>query len=404
MVFLPPKSKLILHFDGDAFFVSVMQVVFPYLKNKPVVTGKEKGVVTALSYEAKRLGIKRGMTIYQVKKFFPQCQIVETDFSIINLFSQRMFNLIKSFNLPTEIYSIDEAFLEINSSERYLNIAQKIKEKINQALGLSVSIGISFNKSLAKIASYWAKPGRIIPLIDSLVIERFLKKTPLVKVWGIGKKTATRLNQFGLQTAFDLVKQKEVFIKFYFDKNVFDIWKELKGEKIFSVDQKIKTDYQTIIRSQSFRLTKNKDFLWSRVVYHTEEAFDFIREFNLYTKKLKIFLKDEFFIYHQAKITFDQPVNYPFFIHSLLKKAFEKIYQQELYYRAVGCYLTDLKNNQLVQLSFSSIYSSRKEENVKKLYSVIKNKKIGFGVYLFDKEHFKNQSSKKTLNLPLIHC
>ncbi|MFN4213121.1 MAG: hypothetical protein ACK4FL_04165 [Microgenomates group bacterium] len=147
--------KAIVHIDADAFFASVYQVIHPKTKDKPLVVGKERGIATAVSYQAKKLGIKRGMRVVEIREKYPQVLIVESDYDLYHLFSQRILSIIKKTFPAVEQYSIDEFFVDIGGFRRYLNksyqeIALAIKREIEEKLGITVSLGLSVNKSLAK--------------------------------------------------------------------------------------------------------------------------------------------------------------------------------------------------------------------------------------------------------------
>jgi DNA polymerase-4/DNA polymerase V len=157
------KEKAILHIDGDAFFVGVEVAKNPKLKGLPVVTGEERGIVSALSYEAKALGVIRGMPIYRVKKDFPKVIILPGDYASYVRYSGQMFDIVRRYADDVEEYSIDECFADITGLDKplkmsYLQIAEQIKKEITEELRLSVSIGIAPTKVLAKVASKWVKP------------------------------------------------------------------------------------------------------------------------------------------------------------------------------------------------------------------------------------------------------
>src|SRR5512143_1110758 len=156
-------TKAILHVDADAFFASCEQAVHPEFKGRPVITGKERGIVAAASYEAKAKGIKRGMRLFEVKKVCPDAVILPSDYESYSLFSMRMFEIFRRFSPDVEEYSIDEAFVDLTGLRRayhgsYGVIAEKIQQTIRTELDISVSIGVSLSKVLAKIASKHKKP------------------------------------------------------------------------------------------------------------------------------------------------------------------------------------------------------------------------------------------------------
>src|SRR4030066_1698228 len=123
--------RAILHLDADAFFASCEQAIHPQLKGRPVITGKERGIVSAASYEAKAKGVKRGMRLFEVKKACPDAIIVPSDYETYSLFSVRMFEILRRFSPDVEEYSIDEAFVALTGLRRgfhgpYEMIAEKM--------------------------------------------------------------------------------------------------------------------------------------------------------------------------------------------------------------------------------------------------------------------------------------
>ncbi len=149
--------------DGDAFFVACEVAKNPKLRGKAVVTGEERGIVSALSYEAKALGVIRGMPIFTLRKKFPSVLVLPGDYTCYARMSSEMFDIVRRYADDVEEYSIDECFADLTGLDKplrmnYREIAERIKKEINEELGLSVSIGIAPTKVLAKVASKWQKP------------------------------------------------------------------------------------------------------------------------------------------------------------------------------------------------------------------------------------------------------
>ncbi|HEX21175.1 MAG TPA: DNA polymerase IV, partial [Actinobacteria bacterium] len=191
--------RAILHIDGDAFFASCEQAIHPELKGKPVITGKERGIVAAASYKAKAMGVKRGMRLFEVKKICPDAVILPSDYETYSLFSINMFAIIRRFTPIVEEYSIDEAFADLTGLRRplrasYSQIADNIQKTVTNELGLSVSVGLSLSKGLAKLSSSYRKPGGLT-ILPGRLIHLVLKKTPVEKVWGIGPNTTAYLKK-----------------------------------------------------------------------------------------------------------------------------------------------------------------------------------------------------------------
>ncbi len=396
----------ILHLDGDAFFASVMQAVYPTLKNKPVVTGAERGIATAISYQARKLGITRGMRIWEIKKNFPNCVICNSDYEIYNLFSQKMFGILRQFTPLVEEYSVDEGFADIKGLRRPMNMSYReigavIKDKIESSLNITVSVGISLTKSLAKLASDFQKPSGLV-LIDGPSIEKYLAKIPLRKIWGVGPNMSSYLEKLGLKTALDFAKKDKEFVRKNLTKPYFEIWCELRGEIIYLLNFQKKENYHSIIRSKTFTpATNDKNILWAKLLSHVEDAFAKARTLGYLVSRTTIFLKTQNFRYFQKQIRFSEPVGYPILIRKSLEKAFDEIYQKNFIYRTTGCSICQFSDKKIVQPGLFDT-KNYKEEKIEKIYSLLDSKKVDFGSCLFDKEAQTAAKKPKMFKLPII--
>lgn len=395
--------EAILHVDGDAFFASVTQATHPHLKGKPVITGHERGIATAISYEAKRYGVKRGMPGWEIKKICPQCIFVGSDYETYSLFSRRMFEILRQFSPLVEEYSIDEGFADLKGLRGplhtgYEGLGKKIKETIESNLGITVSVGISLTKSLAKIASNFRKPSGIT-IIDGHHIEEFLMKTPIGSVWGIGEQTSAYLKKFGVRTAHDFTLQPEEFVHKHLSKPFFEIWQELRGKKIFELSLEKKTTYQSISKTQTFTPpTSDRRILWSRLLQHVEEAFEKARSFHYRVGTIHIFLKTQQFLFHGNEIRLPSKMAYPILIRKEIEHAFEQIYHPHVLYRTTGCTITDLEQNTAVQ---QNLFQDRRlEEKAQKIYPLIESRKVDFGTRLYDTH--KTEPLKKKTSIPFL--
>ncbi len=374
--------QAILHLDANAFFASVEQAVNPELKGKPVVVGKERGIVTAVSYEGKALGIKRGMTISEVERKFPQAVILQSDYEKYALFSLRMFEILRRFTPIVEEYSIDEAFADLKGLRRYYRasyeeIGHRIKETIKKELGITVSVGISLTKVLAKIASGWKKPDGLT-LISGREIHHYLENLPIAEVWGIGPQTEALCHKLGIYTALDFARASEDFIKKHFTKPHYEIWLELRGIQVYPVLNTFKERYKSISKAISFPPTDDKEFLLSQSAFNLEQACFKARRYGLLAQKLIYFLKDEEFNVHSIEITPPYPTAYPKELLPLLRKAFEGIFIEGRVYRQVGVILTNLTSKKGFQLTLFE-KSFRSTENREKLYEAVDSVILKYG-------------------------
>ncbi|OGK21277.1 DNA polymerase IV [Candidatus Roizmanbacteria bacterium RIFCSPHIGHO2_02_FULL_37_13b] len=348
--------QAILHIDGDAFFASCEQSIHPEYRGRPLITGKERGIAAALSYEAKKRGVRRGMRIFEVKKLCPDCIILPSDYETYSLISRKMFNIIKKYSPCVEEYSIDEAFVDLTGLKRPLNmsyekIAGEIKRNIEKSLDISVSVGLSLNKSLAKLASNYRKPSGIT-IVPGSYVHLLLAKVSLIDIWGIGINTASYLQKLGLRTALDLAQKNEDFVKKKLTKPGVEIWKELLGEYIYHVDPNEKDTYKSISKVKTFTpASSDRDFIYAQLIRNLENACLKMRRYNLAASKLFIFLKTQSYESFGVEIKLNRATSYEMEIAPNIKSVFYKIFNEKLSYRQTGIVLVDLREDNRIQYS-----------------------------------------------------
>lgn len=214
--FTYPNSvqRLILHIDFDSFFASVAQQVNPLLRNRPIGVTATNGrnCIIAASREAKTLGIKSPSRTFDAQRICPSIIFVPADFNLYWEISKKFIDICKDYTPYVEIFSLDEVFMDVTQSA-YLfggvnGIIEKIKGRLANEVGeyITVSVGVSHNKLLAKLASGLAKPNRRIPGSNGIVeikpenISTIYKTLPLTEICGIGLRIEKRLNQMGIYT------------------------------------------------------------------------------------------------------------------------------------------------------------------------------------------------------------
>ena len=198
-------SPNILHADLDAFYASVEQLLNPDLRGKAIAVGG--GVVLAASYEAKAFGVRGGMPGRQARELCPHLQFVGGHFSEYQRLGDQVIDIVRDFTPLIERISIDEAFADVAGSIHLFGrpdvIAQKIRQRTRDEVGLPVSVGAARTKHLAKIASQVAKPDGMI-VVDPMKELDFLHPLPVGLIWGIGPVTRKRLAEKGIKTIGDL--------------------------------------------------------------------------------------------------------------------------------------------------------------------------------------------------------
>ena len=203
------RERVIMHVDMDAFFASVEQRVNPALRGRPLVVcgGGKRTVVAAASYEARPYGIRSGMPLYEAQRKCSDLLVVRAEIPTYVDVSVRVLKILQGFTPDVEVYSIDEAFLDVTGSLMLFGgaecIARMIQERIDEELRLTCSIGIAPNKLLAKLASGMHKPNGL-RVIREEEVAALLEGLPVQEMWGIGPKLATYLHEMGIKTCGQL--------------------------------------------------------------------------------------------------------------------------------------------------------------------------------------------------------
>jgi DNA polymerase-4/DNA polymerase V len=366
--------QAILHLDADAFFASCEQAVHPGLKGKPVITGKERGIVAAASYEAKARGVKRGMRLFEVRKVCPEAVILPSDYETYSLFSLRMFEILRRFSPDVEEYSIDEAFVDLTGLRRsfhgpYSTIAQRMKETVETELGITVSVGVSLSKVLAKIGSKHRKPAGLT-FIPGRDIHLYLEKLPLENVWGIGSNTAAFLRKFGITTALRFAQQDENFVHKHLSKPYIEIWNELNGRSIYPVTTETKSSYQSISKAKTFTPpSHDESFIFAQLSKNLENACIKARRYKLSAARLIVFLRRQDFRDSGVEIRLDRPTSYPTELFGPLREGFERVYRPQTLYRQTGVVLSGLVPD--LNIQYSLFDNTAKIEKMARIYNAV---------------------------------
>lgn len=206
------SMRTILHLDMDAFFASVEQRDRPELRGKPVIIGgsaESRGVVSTCSYEARRFGVRSAMPTAQAKRLCPDGVYLFPDHAKYSAVSREMMEILKRYTPLIEPLSVDEAFLDVTGCQRLfgdgLTIAKKLKEDIARELQLTASVGIAYNKFLAKLASDLEKPNGLVSITPDDLVTR-VHPLPISRLWGVGAKSAEQLTRLGLSTIGDVAR------------------------------------------------------------------------------------------------------------------------------------------------------------------------------------------------------
>lgn len=340
------NQKYIALIDCDSFFVSCEQKLNPKLKRKPVcVVSGDRGCVISRSKEAKNLGIKMGMPLFQAKEQFPQGIYINADHYSYTVISKEIMAILKDISPYVQIYSIDEAFVDLTGLTKvykmnYFKLAKYIQDKIMQEVGVPVSIGISRSKTLAKLASDYSKNKKIrITLLGKRKIKNFLKTTGVNDVWGFGRRLSTKLNGYCIKTAYEFIQKDDEWIKKRFGKNGLFTKYELLGELLSPVSNESVLP-KSISDSKSFsEFTSDLNYLKNELQIHIHETCSRLRKINSKCSVIGLFLKTKDFRTFYQKIKLENPTNFEFDISKAAFKELEKIYNPQILYRSIGIVL-----------------------------------------------------------------
>lgn len=246
--------------DCNNFYCSCERVFHPDLIGKPIVVlSNNDGCVIARSEESKELGIKMGDVFYQVKEKLEQngVAVFSSNYNLYGDMSRRVMSLLSRYSPKIDVYSIDEAFLNLSgmgTSAQLTEYSKKMVKHIKKGTGIPISLGIAPTKTLAKMASKFAKKYKGyegVCLIDTdEKRKKALKLFDVADVWGIGHRSVEKLNYYGIKTAWDLTQKSASWIKREMSVTGVRTWKELRGESCISIEEL--PHKQSICTSRSF--------------------------------------------------------------------------------------------------------------------------------------------------------
>lgn len=339
--------RAIVHIDCDAFFTSCEQARELRLKGRPVVTGKERGIISCASYEAKAFGIRRGIRLSEAKRLCQDVIILPSDYETYSIYSERMFDIVRRFTPSVEEFSIDEAFCDITGLRRiyrtsYSEIAKRIKAELQKELDITVSLGLSLSKTLAKICSRYNKPNGFIA-IPGYRLHEFLKDIPLNMVCGFGPNTVELLIKCGVKNVLDYVERPVDFAKRLLGKVGEELWHELRGEVAYELSQGKKEKYLSISKTKTFMpASGNKDFVKAQLIRNLESACIKLRRHKLSARNLAVYIRTSDFKEWGIEARLNRHSSSTLDFTGICSELFNIIFKEGISYRATGVILSGI--------------------------------------------------------------
>lgn len=375
-------TRKILHLDLDAFFCAVEEQRDPTLIGRPFAVGgkpNERGVVASCSYAARKFGVRSAMPMARALQLCPKLVIVSSHHGVYSEISRQVMDKLKKVTLSVEQISIDEAFLDVTSSSDPGEVqARNIQKSIRDELGLPCSLGVATNKLLAKTANDVGKaaargsgPPNAITVVPPGEEASFLAPLPVDALWGIGPKTAARLEEIGLRTIGDLAKLTDLELIRMFGKSGYDLAQRAKG-----IDNRpIVTEHET--KSISQETTFARDVRDGRILRKTlleqsESVGQRLREANLCGTTIKLKIRWPDFTTLTRQQTLDHSTNQDQEIFTAIEELFNTVWQKGKPVRLIGVGVSGL-GPPIRQLSLWD-YDSEKENRLQEAVDILRQR------------------------------
>lgn len=363
-------KRIIVHVDMDAFFASVEQLHHPEWRGKPVIVGadpkggKGRGVVSTASYEARQYGIHSAMPISKAYRLCPHGIYVPPHGDLYSHYSRQVFEILYQFTPLVEVISIDEAFLDVTGSLHLFRsvegVAAQIKDRICTKTGLSASLGIAPNKSVAKIASDYQKPDGLT-IVAPENIQDFLDPLPIRKLFGVGEKTYETLHHLGISTVADLRRYPAEFLEKRFGEAGEHLYRMARGidERQVQVNEEIKS----ISHETTFETDQTDPELISNTLLHlSAKVSQRLRKHGLKGKTIQLKIRFFDFTTFTRRKTLTNHTNLTEDIFRLGKKMLDEFQPSELSkpIRLIGIGVSHLVDEKGTQISLWDVQNEKK--------------------------------------------
>lgn len=359
--------------DCNNFYASCERVFNPSLNGKPIVVlSNNDGCVIARSNEAKVLGIKMGVPAYQIKGLVKQHDVAvfSSNYVLYGDMSGRVMSMLAELAPEIEVYSIDEAFLNLEGIQNLQILGSEIVRQVTRGTGIPVSVGIAPTKTLAKVANKFAKK---YPAYNRLCIidtedkrTKALQLTGIGDVWGIGRKQAAKLEKQGVRTAYDFTQLPGSYVRKNMTVTGERIWKELRG--ISCIDMEIAPPAKKqICTSRSFgKMVEDIDTMSEAIATHASTCAKKLRQQKSYAMSLMVFIHTNNFredlpqYWKNTIVQLPIPTSDTLEIVEYALSGLKTIFMEGYQYKKAGVIITEITTNAQLGL-FDSIDRDKRE-------------------------------------------
>lgn len=396
--------------DVNSFYTSCETVFRPDLQGKPVVVvSNNDGCIISRSAEAKSLGIKMGEPFFKIKNntYSSRIHVFSSNYALYADLSERVMQTLNEISPSIEIYSIDEAFVNLSGMMNCMPLSffgYEMKNQVLKNTGLIVGVGIAQTKTLAKLANHaakkWRGTGGVVDLSNIDRQRRLMALTSVEDVWGIGRRISKKLNSMGINTALDLAESSLWVIRKHFNVVLERTVRELRGEQCLELEEFSPTKQQ-IICSRSFghRITQYSD-MHQAICAYAERASEKLRSERQFCRFVSVFLRtsphadNEIYYVNQASVKLLIPSNDTRDIINAATNALRRVWVDGHRYMKAGVILTDFFSNGVAQLNLFDDNTQRRN-SAALMETIDKLNKSGKGKIWFAGQGFEKTWAMK---------
>ena len=385
MSFINNSKKKIALVDCNSFYVSCERLFNPKIRNVPVVVlSNNDGCVISRSTEAKALGIKMGEPYFKVKELVKKnnVQIFSSNYSLYGDLSRRVMRVLKGFSDKIEIYSIDEAFIDLShiKDEMTEEYGKKIRERVLKWTGIPTSVGISCTKTLSKVANHVAKKNKagVVYLKDN--IDEVLKNFNISDVWGVGKQLSKLYLKNGIDNALKLKNISNSWVKKSTNVLGAKTVMELRGIPCIQLDTE-EAKRKSCCVSRSFgKKVESLEKLKESITTHCLNAAEKIRNDKQTTRSITVFIRTSPFDknrkYYSNSLTIDLPIatNNSLELVKTAIEALKRIYKYGYFYQKAGVILSKLNEAGEKELNLLTPILEKKSQKLMKAMDLTNSK------------------------------
>ncbi|MDC3145925.1 Y-family DNA polymerase [Candidatus Pelagibacter sp.] len=383
-----PYSKKIALVDCNSFYVSCERLFNPRIRKKPVVVlSNNDGCIISRSNEAKALGIKMGEPYFKARDIIlkNKVEVFSSNYSLYGDLSRRVMRTLKRFNSDIEVYSIDEAFMDLSNytDTEVESVGREIRQTVLKWTGIPTSIGIAKTKTLSKVANHIAKKKQsgVTSLIGIENLDPILEKVEINDVWGVGRQLTKFYQKNGIYNAKQLKNKSNTWIKKSSNVLSSRTAMELRGVPCIDIET-TQTKRKSCVVSRSFgKRIETFQELKEAVANYCLNASEKIRSESLVAKAITVFVRTSPFQRNFGYYSNSKTVDFPIATNNSIETvktavaSLESIFKNGYRYQKAGVMLTGLSNSD----SKKNLFSSEKDEKINSLMQSMDNTNYRYG-------------------------